>query len=118
MEVPSWLSKLILFGSILTAIAANLTNIKPAYGIAAMVVAGVIGALSDGVKSFILPAGVTAAGLLLTAAAVIGFVILPANSELFAWVPAHVYALLAQVGPILAVIGGKLKDVNDPAPAN
>lgn len=114
MEIPTWLSKLILFGSILTAIAANLTNIKPAYGIAAMVVAGVIGALSDGLKTFILPTGVTVAGLLLTAAGVIGFVVLQANAELFAWIPPHIYALLAQLGPILAVIGGKLKEANAP----
>lgn len=109
MEVPTWLTRLLVIGSIATAIAANLTNIKPVYGIAAMVVAGVIGAFGDGFKEFILPGGFTIAGLLLTAGAVVAYIVSPENGGLFSLIPAHIFALLAQIGPILTIIGGKLK---------
>lgn len=109
MEVPTWLTRLLVIGSIATAIAANLTNIRPVYGIAAMVIAGVIGAFGDGFKQFILPGGVTVAGLLLTGGAVVAFIVSDANGTLFSFIPANVYALLAQIGPILTILGGKLK---------
>ncbi len=108
MEIPSWLARLIVIGSIATAIAANLGNIKPAYGIAAMAAAGIIGAFADGFKQFILPVGVTFAGLLCVAGAVVLYVT-SNDTGIFAFIPDHVLALLAQVGPILTIIGGKLK---------
>jgi uncharacterized membrane protein YeaQ/YmgE (transglycosylase-associated protein family) len=108
MEVPIWLTRLLVIGSIATAIATNLTNIKPVYGIAAMVVAGVIGAFGDGFKQFILPGGVTVAGLLLTAGAVVLY-ITSNDTGLFSFIPEHALALLAQIGPILTILGGKLK---------
>lgn len=112
MEIPTWLARLIVLGSIATAIAANLGNIKPAYGIAAMAVAGTVGAFADGFKQFIMPAGVTFAGLLCVAGVVVAYVVSPENGGIFSFIPAPVLALLAQIGPILTIIGGKLK----PAP--
>lgn len=109
MEVPTWLSRLMVAASIAMAIAANLTNINPKFGIAAMVFAGIVAAFSDGVKMFILPAGVTIAGVLSVAGAVILY-ITGDTTGLFSFIPAHVFALLAQIGPILAIIGGRLKE--------
>lgn len=111
MEIPTWLSKLLLFASILTAVATTLTDINPVYGVIALGVAGLVTAFADGFRSFILPKGVTFAGLLLVGGVILGYVASPENSGLFSFITPAKVLLIGQVGVILTTIGKKLQDV-------
>lgn len=113
METPSWLNKLLLFGTILMATTPYWTNIKPAWGIASAVAAGLIGAFGDGIKSFVLPAGVTIAGLFLVAGSVVLYIVSPDNSGIFAFISPKTMSVLMQAGPILTIIGEKLKGASE-----
>ena len=109
MQIPSWLAKLVLLASILTAIATNLTTLNPVYGVVALAVAGVLTAFSDSFKSFVVPQGVTIAGLLLVAGAVLSYVASPENGGVFSFITPAKLVAVGQVGAILTTIGEKLR---------
>ena len=109
MQIPSWLAKLVLLASILTAIATNLTTLNPVYGVVALAVAGVLTAFSDSFKSFVVPQGVTIAGLLLVAGSVLSYVASPENGGVFSFITPAKLVALGQVGAILTTIGEKLR---------
>lgn len=107
--IPTWLSKLLLIASILTAIIVPLAGIKPVYGIIATGIAGLITAFSDGFKSFVVSRGWTIAGALLVAGTVIGYIVSPDSAAVFGFIGANKLALVAQIGVILTTIGEKIQ---------
>ena len=65
----------------------QLDHVKPVYGVVALAVAGVLTAFSDSFKSFVVPQGITIAGLLLVAGAVLSYVASPENGGVFSLSP-------------------------------
>lgn len=117
MELPTWLTKTILFASILTAVISPLAGIKPIYGIIATAAAGLINAFANGFVNFVLPKGFTVAGIALVAAGILAYIAAPDNASVFGGViSAHTLTILAQLGVILATVGKKLQEPEPVAP--
>ncbi len=118
MNIPTWLSKSLLVASILAAGAASLGAIRPSFGIAATAIAGILMAFGDGIKTFILPQGVTIAGIILLAGMVFGYLASPENADVFAFIPAKYLALFGNVGAFLTIAGSRIDagDVLPPEP--
>lgn len=108
--MPTWLSKLILVASILTAIVSPLAGINPKYGIAATLIAGLVNAFADGFVHFVLPKRVTVAGILLVISAALAYLGSQDPANIFGLLSAHTLAIIAQIGVIAATIGKKLQE--------
>lgn len=110
LEIPSWLNKILLVATFLMMTTPYWTNINPVWGIVSAVAAGVLGSLGDGIKSFILPQGFTLTGLALVVAGVITYIVgQSGEGQVFSFISAKTIALLINIGPILTILGTKLK---------